>query len=185
MNDKKEKLTGIVGKGNVLDDPETLRAYSRDQSFVAPMKPWFVVKPKNVDEVQEIVMWANETQTPLVPVSSGPPHFHGDTVPSAPGAVMVGGMADRKTIGRTSIAGPLTNITLALVFLVFTQVLQGPIVFVFDFGVMINSFIALFNLIPFGVLDGFKVFFWNKGVWGIVFSVSLALTVYSFVYLPL
>ena len=89
VNGKKEELIGIVGKGSVLDVPETLEAYSQDQSFVLPMKPWFVVKPKNVDEVQRIVKSANQTLTPLVPVSSGPPRFHGDTVPSAPGAVIV------------------------------------------------------------------------------------------------
>ncbi len=89
MNGKKEELTGIVGKGNVSDDPETLKAYAQDQSFVLPIKPWVLVKPKNVDEVQAIVKWANQTQTPLVPVSSGPPRFHGDTVPSATGAAIV------------------------------------------------------------------------------------------------
>ena len=89
MDEKKKKLIGIVGKGNVLDNPKTLEAYARDQSFVLPMKPWFVVKPKNMDEVQALVKWANETSTPLVPVSSGPPHFHGDTVPGATGGVIV------------------------------------------------------------------------------------------------
>ena len=89
MNGKKQELAGIVGNDNVSDAPEILEAYSRDESFVRPMKPWFVVKPKNVDEVQGIVKWANQTQTPLVPISSGPPRFHGDTVPSAPGAVIV------------------------------------------------------------------------------------------------
>jgi FAD/FMN-containing dehydrogenase len=89
MNDKKRGLTGIVGMTRVIDDPDYLEAYSRDHSFAMPISPWFVVKPKSVDEVQEIVMWANQTQTPLVPVSSGPPHFYGDTVPSATGAVMV------------------------------------------------------------------------------------------------
>ena len=89
LNSNKERLIGIVGKGNVLDEPETLDAYSRDESFVVPLKPQFVVKPKNTDEVQGIVKWANETSTPLVPISSGPPHFYGDTVPSTPGAVIV------------------------------------------------------------------------------------------------
>ncbi len=89
MNGVKEKLLGIVGKGKVLDDKETLEASSRDESFALPLKPWFVVKPQNVDQVKELIQWANQTKTPLVPVSSGPPHFRGDTVPSAPGAVMV------------------------------------------------------------------------------------------------
>ena len=89
MDGKKEKLTGIVGQGNILDDPETLETYSRDQSFALPVKPWLVVKPRSVDEVQGIVKWANQTRTPLVPVSSGPPRFHGDTVPGVTGAVIV------------------------------------------------------------------------------------------------
>ena len=89
MNSKKKELTGIVGKGNVLDDPKALKAYSRDQSFVLPIKPSFVVNPKNAHEVEEIVVWANQTRTPLIPVSSGPPRFHGDTVPSAAEAVIV------------------------------------------------------------------------------------------------
>jgi hypothetical protein len=89
VNEIKEKLKEIAGGGNVIDDAEILEAYSRDQSFVLSMKPRYAVKPKNADEVQAIVNWANKTQTPLVPVSSGAPHFRGDTVPGVPGAVMV------------------------------------------------------------------------------------------------
>jgi len=86
---KKRDLIGIVGKENVLDDPAVLEAYSWDQSFALPMRPSFVIKPENTGKVQEIVKWANVSRTPLVPVSSGPPHFHGDTVPGAAGAVVV------------------------------------------------------------------------------------------------
>jgi FAD/FMN-containing dehydrogenase len=85
----KEELAGIVSPENVFDDLKILDACSRDMSFARPLKPLAVVKPGNSDEVRAIVRWANETRTPLVPVSSGPPHFHGDTVPSAPGTVIV------------------------------------------------------------------------------------------------
>ena len=85
----KQDLIDLVGKGHVLDDPATLGSYARDESFVLPIKPRFVVRPGNGDEVQALVVWANKTSTPLVPVSSGPPHFYGDTVPSVPGAVIV------------------------------------------------------------------------------------------------
>jgi FAD/FMN-containing dehydrogenase len=85
----KQKLIDITGKGNVADDAETLDAYTHDQSFALPMKPHCVVRPGSPEEVQSIVSWANKTQTPLVPVSSGAPHFRGDTVPSSTGAVMV------------------------------------------------------------------------------------------------
>jgi len=88
MIDEK-KLATIVGAANVSHDAATLEAYSGDMSFVNTLRPAGVVKPQNADEVQRIVALANETQTPLVPVSSGPPHFRGDTVPSSGGAVIV------------------------------------------------------------------------------------------------
>lgn len=89
MIDKKDELIKIAGSENVLDDLEILQAYSRDQSFVSPRMPRLVVKPKNADQVQNVVKWANQTGTPLVPVSSGPPHFRGDSVPSTGGAVII------------------------------------------------------------------------------------------------
>ena len=89
MSDTKNDLTTILGKEKVLDSPEVLQAYSRDESFVKPMKPRFVVKPGNADEVQKLVQWAGREKTPLVPVSSGGPHFRGDTVPCVPEAVIV------------------------------------------------------------------------------------------------
>jgi len=89
LGDKREELIKIVGDSNVLDDPETLDSYASDYSFVPSSKPWLVVRAKSADEVQNIVEWANRNSTPLVPVSSGPPHFRGDTVPSMEGAVIV------------------------------------------------------------------------------------------------
>jgi len=89
MAEKKDELIKIVGAENVINDPITLDVYSRDHSFTAPRKPLMVVKPTNADKVQGIVKWANQTRTPLVPVSSGLPHFRGDSVPSSEGAVIV------------------------------------------------------------------------------------------------
>jgi len=89
VGEKKEELIEIVGDKNVWDDPGTLETYASDYSFVPSRKPRFVIKANNADEVQRIVEWANRTATPLVPVSSGPPHFRGDTVPSEGGAVIV------------------------------------------------------------------------------------------------
>jgi FAD/FMN-containing dehydrogenase len=88
-NANREQLSQIVGPDNVCDDPAVLSGFGSDQSFVLPIKPWFVVRPGTVEQVQAIVKWANETSTALVPVSSGAPHFNGDTVPSIAGAVIV------------------------------------------------------------------------------------------------
>ena len=92
-----EKLIHIVGVENVSQDSEALESYSRDISFVNPIKPRYIIKPQNKKAIQELVIMANETRTPLIPVSSGPPHFRGDTVPSTPGAIIVD-LSDMKKI---------------------------------------------------------------------------------------
>lgn len=89
MIDTKMELAAKLGRENIIEDPWILDYYSRDQSFVPPMKPRLLIKPQNPQDVQTVINWANQTGTPLVPVSSGPPHFYGDTVPGVPGAAVV------------------------------------------------------------------------------------------------
>ncbi|MEN1761509.1 FAD-binding oxidoreductase [Anoxynatronum sibiricum] len=89
MDNVKASLSNIVGGENLLDSPEILLGYAKDQSFAKEMKPWCVVKPKDADQVEALVKWANKARIPLVPVSSQGPHTRGDTVPGAPEAVIV------------------------------------------------------------------------------------------------
>lgn len=89
MNGKKQELIKIVGEKNVLDESEILENYSKDLSPATPIRPWLVVKPQNAGEILSIIKWANQTGTPLVPVSSGPPHFRGDTVPGTTGGLII------------------------------------------------------------------------------------------------
>lgn len=84
-----KELEKIVGSENVLVNADIMEEYSGDLSFTPRVRPRCVVRPGNADEVQELVKWANETIAQLVPVSSGAPHFRGDTVPGASGAVIV------------------------------------------------------------------------------------------------
>jgi len=86
---ERKQLTKIVGAGNVSSDPATLEKYSRDISFVNPVRPTCVVKPGNSDDIEKLVALARKAAVPLVPVSSGAPHFKGDTVPGAAEAIMV------------------------------------------------------------------------------------------------
>ncbi len=83
------ELKKIVGKERVLDTPEVLEKYTADESFASPERPVCVVQPRNIDELKRIVQWANQKGAPLVPVSSGEPHFRGDTVPGVKRAVIV------------------------------------------------------------------------------------------------
>lgn len=81
-------LEEIVGAGNVSDMSSLLDEYSRDLSFAQACPPSFIVKPGNNGEVAELIKWANRTLVPLIPVSSGPPRFRGDTVPVMGGVIV-------------------------------------------------------------------------------------------------
>ncbi|MFW6113730.1 MAG: FAD-binding oxidoreductase, partial [Actinomycetota bacterium] len=83
-----EELEDIVGAENVETGADELKAYSGDLSFTPPRKPACVVRPADADQVREIVALANRLDFPLVPVSSGPPHMRGDTVPVMGGVVV-------------------------------------------------------------------------------------------------
>jgi len=97
----KEILEGIVGADNTFGDPETLDEYSKDLSFFPARKPAYVVRPGNAGEVQEIIKLANRDRVPLIPVSSGPPHMRGDTVPTMGGVVVdLGRMNEMRMIDR-------------------------------------------------------------------------------------
>jgi Zn-dependent protease len=100
----------------------------------------------------------------------------------SPGAVMISGPASMDEIGKISIAGPATNLVLSTAFLglVFVPSINPWLSFVFAVGAFFNGYIAVFNLIPIGILDGFKIFHWNKTVWALAFAVSVALTIMGF-----
>jgi FAD/FMN-containing dehydrogenase len=89
MDQNKSRLVEIVGNAGVFDGPDIGESFSLDHKLILTSKPSLLVKPRDVDEVQKIVLWANDTLTPLVPMSSGEPHFHGDTFPTAPESVIV------------------------------------------------------------------------------------------------
>jgi len=86
---------------------------------------------------------------------------------AAPGAVMISGMLTRKENGIISAAGPLINYMLALIFLGLTFISTNSTAnFIFWTGFQINSWLGLFNLIPFGMFDGKKILEWSRYVWG-------------------
>jgi FAD/FMN-containing dehydrogenase len=84
----KDSLAGVMKRENIIDQPELLEKYSRDHSFVSGSSPRLAVFPGSREEVQGIVRLSGEMGIPLVPISSGPPHFHGDTIPET-GGIMV------------------------------------------------------------------------------------------------
>ena len=99
---------------------------------------------------------------------------------AAPGAVMIyGGNVGRRENGRISLAGPLSNLILGMAFFLLLSE-QGILYEIGRYGVIVNITLALFNMIPFGIFDGRKVWDWNKPVYILVVTATLLL-LYFFV----
>lgn len=101
---------------------------------------------------------------------------------AAPGAVHHRGVITDRQNGLIAVAGPLTNFVLAGVFFAPFVIGGGFVRELGQMGVIINLFLAAFNMLPFGPLDGKTVFRWNKPVFVAVFAVS-ALSAAGFVVL--
>jgi FAD/FMN-containing dehydrogenase len=84
---RRDKLVEIVGAENFSDDPKALEKYAQDFSLQPAGKANYAVKPKDAQEVQKTVQFANEQSLPVVPVSSWV-HFHGATIPKKGGIIL-------------------------------------------------------------------------------------------------
>jgi len=100
---------------------------------------------------------------------------------AAPGAVYISPIVRKKfafsvahltkrEYGIISLAGPLVNIVIGISFLLVSLFFPLEI---FILTSKFSFFLALFNLIPFPPLDGFKVLIWDKKFWLIAVIVSL------------
>jgi Zn-dependent protease len=99
---------------------------------------------------------------------------------AAPGAVQIFTGYDqlgnptltRERHGQISLTGPAINIGLSLVFMLMNIIFPNALC---ALGAYINSWLAVFNLIPFGPLDGRAVFNWRKSVWLVAMALGIGL----------
>jgi Zn-dependent protease len=103
----------------------------------------------------------------------------GGFVFAAPGAVMIRGkkakyghydnVRTEKEFAYISVSGAVVNLMLAIMFLVVSLFITDTVVSkVLWWSAFINIFLAGFNMIPFGPLDGAKVWKYNPVLWGLV-----------------
>jgi Zn-dependent protease len=101
----------------------------------------------------------------------------------SPGAMMISGNPNPYALVKIALSGPVTNIIFSSAFSVtaLTIAFGFPMYSVFSFpfflAAYINAFIAVFNLIPFALLDGAKIYRWNKKIWAVAFVASVVLTI--------
>lgn len=88
---------------------------------------------------------------------------------AAPGAVYIYGINDEKKDAKISLSGPLVNMIVALVSLVSYRMFFIPLLAQIAY---ISAFIGVFNLLPFGPLDGNKIFRHEKVSWAILMGIG-------------
>jgi Zn-dependent protease len=96
---------------------------------------------------------------------------------AAPGAVHHRGHITKRAHGLVALAGPVTNLGLAAVFLPVALVSPAFM----RYGVGINLLLAAFNMLPFGPLDGRTVLAWSKPVFAVAFAVPVVFGALLFV----
>jgi Zn-dependent protease len=108
---------------------------------------------------------------------------------AAPGAVVHRGRLTAKQHGLIAVAGPVTNLALAVVFLVpfVAAILTSTGGFLWEvarMGLQINLLLAGFNMLPFGPLDGRTVREWSTPVFLAVAVPSILLGIVGLLFLP-
>jgi len=94
---------------------------------------------------------------------------------AAPGAVMIAGPVGRRRNGKISAAGAIANLAVATIFLSLLLIpVTGTLFLIAKYGFMINTWLALFNMIPFAMFDGKKVYNWNKAVYFIMVAICIS-----------
>jgi Zn-dependent protease len=92
---------------------------------------------------------------------------------AALGAVQIFGRGmSRDEQGLISLSGPAFNIVLAVTFMLLGTVVGGFYGRMLGFGAQLNALIALFNCLPFSILDGRKILYWDKGMWALAVVVA-------------
>ena len=147
--------------------------YHLARSFLGIISAFFVHELSHKIIAQKYGLWAEYR---MFPKGLGLALLLGILTPfvfAAPGAVMFMGDSRDYETGRIATAGPLANIILAgITFLIFIMLYETPVKEIIGFICLINAFLAMFNLLPFGPLDGVKIIRWNATVWIILLIIS-------------
>jgi Zn-dependent protease len=111
----------------------------------------------------------------------------------APGAVMIraNDYSEVPAMGKVAGFGPAVNVVIGGFYLIatgfffiiatLTTINVGLLYTVFSYAAGFSFFLGVFNMLPFGPLDGKKVKYWNNNAFWILMSISLILAFETYI----
>jgi Zn-dependent protease len=107
------------------------------------------------------------------------------------GVVYTSGTTNTEHNGKSNLAGPLTNFVIAAVLAIISILMfvagvpLFPLGMLLQYGVQLNAFLGLFNMIPIQPFDGATVRHWNSRVWIAVTIGLLFMLIIGYVMFPI
>ncbi|MHA2080373.1 MAG: hypothetical protein ACW99H_04415 [Candidatus Thorarchaeota archaeon] len=106
------------------------------------------------------------------------------------GVVYTSGTTNTEHSGKTNMAGPLTNFVIAaalaiISILMYVAGILFPLGILLQYGVQLNAFLGLFNMIPIQPFDGATVRNWNNRIWIALTIGLLFMLIIGYVMFPI
>ena len=96
----------------------------------------------------------------------------------APGAVMVAGNTTKEQFGKVALAGPVSNVVLWCLGLIFAVAIGGSGGIADDvihYWMWANGILGALNMLPFGPLDGKKIKTWSDAMFWIWLTITFSM----------
>ena len=109
------------------------------------------------------------------------------------GTVYTSGTSNREHNAKANLAGPLSNFILASVLIIvaiiaystLSSVMLFNVLFLVQYGIIINGILGVFNMIPIQPFDGATVKDWNKMVWLTLTIALVMMAIIGYLVIPM
>ncbi len=109
------------------------------------------------------------------------------------GTVYTSGAASREDNAKTNLAGPLSNFFIAigliiialLAVLLISPVSLSYVMFLVQYGIIINGILGVFNMIPIQPFDGATIKDWSKPVWIVLTIALVSIVIIGYIVIPI
>ncbi|MFW9909570.1 MAG: AN1-type zinc finger domain-containing protein [Candidatus Thorarchaeota archaeon] len=108
------------------------------------------------------------------------------------GVVFTSGADSLEKDGKTNVAGPLSNLIIAVAFALLSILLTisglgiaPPVYFIFQTGIILNAILGAFNMIPFQPFDGGTVVKWSRELWAVLTAALIIMIIFGYFTLPM